>query len=109
MLQGKCQLLKIYINEDSKYKSHNLVNVLVSRFRELGIEGLTIMRGIEGYGRKKELHTVKILDLSSSLPLIIDVVDTPEKIEKAVNVARQIVTGGLMLITEVEVLPTNSK
>lgn len=108
MLQGKCQLLKIYINEDSKYKSHNLINVLVSRFRELGIEGLTVTRGIEGYGRKKELHTVKILDLSTSLPLVIDVVDTPEKIDKAVNAAKEIVTRGLILVTDVDVISTNS-
>ena len=59
MLQGKCQLLKIYISEDSKYKSHNLANVLVSEFRELGMNGLTITKGIEGYGKKKVLHTIK--------------------------------------------------
>ena len=108
MLQGQCQLLKIYISEDSKYKSHNLVNVLVSKFRELGMDGLTITRGIEGYGKKKELHTVKILDLSSSLPLIIEIVDTPDKIEKAIAVAKEIVKEGLMFVADVNVISSNS-
>lgn len=104
MLQGKCQLLKIYIKEDAKYKSHNLSNVLISRFRKLKMDGLTVTRGIEGCGRDKELHTVKILDLSSSLPIIIEVVDTPDKIEKAAAEAKEILNGGLMFIIDVNVI-----
>lgn len=104
MLQGKCKLLKIYIKEDAKYKSHNLSNVLISKFRELKMDGLTVTRGIEGYGRDKELHTVKILDLSSSLPVVIEIVDTPDKIEKAAEAAKEILNGGLMFVTDVNVI-----
>lgn len=104
MLHGKCQLLKVYINEDSKYKSHNTVNILVSIFMEIGMEGLTVTRGIEGYGKSKELHTVKVLDLSSSLPIIIEVVDTPDKIQKAAVAAKKIADSGLMFVTDINVI-----
>lgn len=104
MLHGKCQLLKIYVNEDSKYKSHNTVNILVSKFIEIGMEGLTVTRGTEGYGKSKELHTVKVLDLSSSLPIIIEVVDTPDKIQKAAAAAKKIAESGLMFVTDVNVI-----
>lgn len=104
MLHGKCQLLKIYVNEDSKYKSHNTVNILVSKFIEIGMEGLTVSRGIEGYGKSKELHTVKVLDLSSSMPIIIEVVDTPDKIQKAAADAKEIADIGLMFVTDVNVI-----
>lgn len=104
MLHGKCQLLRIYVNEDSKYKSHNTVNILVSKFIEIGMEGLTVSRGIEGYGKSKELHTVKVLDLSSSLPIIIEVVDTPDKIQKAAAAAKEIANSGLMFVTDVNVI-----
>lgn len=104
MLHGKCQLLKVYINEDSKYKSHNTVNILVSKFMEIGMEGLTVTRGIEGYGKSKELHTVKVLDLSSSLPIIIEVVDTPDKIQKAAAAAKKIADSGLMFVTDINVI-----
>jgi len=103
-LSGPCKLLKIYLNEDSKYKSHKLVHELVMRFKELGIAGVTVIRGIEGYGSQKKLHTVKILELSASLPLIVEVVDTEENIEKAILVAKEIVNEGLVITTDVQVV-----
>lgn len=104
MLTGKCKLLKIYISEGSKYKSHNLTNALIAKFKEIGMEGATVSRGIEGYGHSKALHTMKVLDLSSSLPIIIELVDTYEKIEKAIVVAKEIVNEGLIITTDVDVI-----
>lgn len=104
MLQGKCKLLKIYISEGSKFKSHNLINVLIEKFKEIGMAGATVSRGIEGYGQSKALHTVKVLDLSSSLPIIIELVDTAEKIEKAIVIAKELVNEGLIITADVEVI-----
>jgi uncharacterized protein len=103
-LSGPCKLLKIYLNEDSKYKSHKLVHELVMRFKELGMAGVTVSRGIEGYGYKRKLHTMKILELSASLPLIVEVVDTQENIEKAILVTNEIVNEGLVITADVEVI-----
>jgi uncharacterized protein len=104
MLKGKCKLLKIYISESSKYKSHNLTNALIAKFKEIGMAGATVSRGIEGYGQSKAIHSMKVLDLSSSLPIIIELVDTCEKIEQAITIAKEMVNEGLIITAEVDVI-----
>jgi PII-like signaling protein len=104
MLKGKCRLLKIYISESSKYKSHNLTNALIAKFKEIGMAGVTVSRGIEGYGQSKAIHSMKVLDLSSSLPIIIELVDTCEKIEQAIEIAKEMVNEGLIITAEVDAI-----
>lgn len=101
---GKCKILKIYVSEDSKYKGHNLYHALVLKLREIGMAGVTVTRGIEGFGQEKRLHTTKILDLSLSLPIIIEVVDIPERIEKAIPIVEGMVNEGLIMVTDVNVI-----
>lgn len=100
----QCRILKIYVSEDSKYKGHNLYSAVVFKLKELGIAGVTVTRGIEGYGKGKAIYTTRILDLSSSLPIIIEAIDTVEQIEKAVPVIEQMVNEGLMMVTDVNVI-----
>ncbi len=100
----KCQILKIYVSEDSKYMGHNLYNAVVFKLKELGIAGVTVMRGIEGYGEGKTIRTTRILDLSSSLPVIIEAIDTKEQIEKAIPVIDQMINEGLVIVTDVNVI-----
>ena len=100
----KCRLLKIYVSEDSSYKGHNLYNAVVYKLRELGVAGATVTRSIEGYGHGKSVHATRILELSSSLPIIIEAVDTIEMIEKAIPVIEEMVNEGLILTTDVEVI-----
>jgi PII-like signaling protein len=99
-----CQLLKIYVSEDSKYKGHNLYSAVVFKLRESGIAGATVTRAVEGYGKGKALHTARILDLSSSLPVIIEAVDTAENIQKVLPVISDMVNEGLVLVTNVQVI-----
>ncbi|QCX33486.1 DUF190 domain-containing protein [Caloramator sp. E03] len=103
-ISGKCKLLKIYLSEDSKYKGHNLYHALVLKLKEYGIAGVTVVRGIEGYGQEKRLHTARVMDLSLSLPIIVEVVDTAERIEKVLPIVKEMVNEGLMMITDVEVI-----
>lgn len=100
----KCQILKIYVSEDSRYKGRNLYNAIVFKLKELGIAGVTITRGIEGYGEGKILHTTRILELSGSLPIIIEAVDVVEQIQKAVPVIEEMVDEGLIMLTDVDVI-----
>jgi len=74
-LNGNYKILKIYVNEDSRHKGHNLYHAIVLKLKELGMAGVTVTRGLEGYGKSKAIHDMKILDLSSSLPIIIEAVD----------------------------------
>lgn len=103
-LKDDCKILKIYISEDSKYKGHNLYHALVLKFKEIGMAGVTVTRGIEGYGQDGRLHSTRILDLSLSLPIIVEVIDIPERIENAISVAKEMVNEGLMMVTDVHVI-----
>jgi PII-like signaling protein len=103
-LKGKCKMMKIYISEDSKYKGHNLYHALVLKLKEMGMAGVTVSRGIEGFGQEKCLHSAHILDLTLSLPIIIEVVDLQERIEQAVPAVEEMVNEGLVLVTDVEVV-----
>lgn len=103
-LTRKCKMLKIYVNENSRYKGHNLYHAVVLKLKEIGMAGVTVTRGLEGYGQKKAIHTAKILDLSSSLTIIMEVVDIPEKIEKAIPIIEEMVNEGLMIVVDVDVI-----
>lgn len=103
------KLLKVYINEDSTYKGHNLYHALVLKLKEIGIAGVTVTRGIEGYGQGKLLHTTRLLDLTLSLPIIIEVVDTEENIQKAIPVVKDMVNEGAVILTDVQVIQMGRK
>lgn len=100
----QCKLLKIYLSEDSKYKGHSLYNAVVFMLKEAGIAGVTVTHGIEGYGKGKALHTSRILDLSASLPIIIEAVDSAAQIKKILPAIENIVNEGLIFVTDVTVM-----
>ncbi len=100
----KCQLLKIYLSEDSKYKGHNLYSAVVHKLKESGIAGATVTRAIEGYGKGKAIRTARILDLSASLPVIIEAIDTVEQIEKVLPTISEMVNEGMIFVTDVNVI-----
>lgn len=104
ILSRKCKIIKIYISEDSKYKGHNLYHAIVRKLAEAGMAGVTVSRGIEGFGHEKRLHSTSILDISLKLPVIIEVIDTPEKIEMAIPIVNEMVNEGLVLVTDVTVV-----
>lgn len=106
-LSGECKMLKIYISEDSKLEGHNLYHALVFKLREIGMAGVTVTRGIEGFGQGKRLHSEHFLDISLQLPVIVEVIDTAEKIDMAITVVKEMVNEGLMTVTDVNVLQTN--
>lgn len=103
-MDTKYKMLRIYIGESSKYKGKNLYNFIVMKLKELGIEGVTVLRAIEGYGKTKKLYNMKILDLSSSLPIIIEAVDTDEKIKNVMPVIKEIIKEGKIIIIDVDVI-----
>ncbi|NLH01771.1 MAG: DUF190 domain-containing protein, partial [Clostridiales bacterium] len=71
---------------------------------ELGTAGATVSRAIEGYGKGKAVHTTRILDLSSSLPIIIEAIDTKENIEKVIPIISEMVNEGMIFVTDVNVI-----
>lgn len=108
-LNKQCKILKIYISEDSRYKGHNLYHAIVHKLAEIGMAGVTVTRGIEGFGHEKRLHSTSILDLSLKLPIIVEIIDTPEKIETAIPIVNAMVNEGLVIVTDVTVVKYGEK
>ena len=79
--QGK--LLRIFIGESDRWHHQPLYEAIVLKARELGLAGATVLRGPMGFGANSRLHTAKILRLSMDLPMVIEIVDTPERIAEA--------------------------
>ena len=104
MVTENCKILKIYVSEDSRYKGHNLYHALVIKLKEIGMAGVTVTRGLESYGKSRAIHNMKILDLSSSLPIIIEVIDETSKIEMAIPIVSEMVNEGLIITSDVNVV-----
>ncbi|MGP0567040.1 DUF190 domain-containing protein [Nitrospina sp. 32_T5] len=94
-------LLRIFIGEDDRHEGRPLYKYLVELFRKEGMAGATVLRGTDGFGKTSHYHTTSILRLSTDLPIVIEVVDTREKIEGVLPKLEGVVTSGL--ITEEKV------
>ncbi|MCF1503393.1 MULTISPECIES: DUF190 domain-containing protein [Afifella] len=98
------RLLRLFIGESDEHEGRPLYEAIVLKAREMGLAGATVLRGPMGFGRSSRLHTSKILRLSEDLPLIIEIVDTAEKIESFVRAAEPMLGSGLVTLEKVEVV-----
>lgn len=96
-------LLRIFIGESDKYKGKSLHEWLVETARERGLAGATVLRGIMGYGGRSRIHTSKILRLSEDLPIIVELVDTQEKLEAFLELIDHAISDGLATLEKAEV------
>jgi PII-like signaling protein len=87
----------------SKYKGVSLYHAIVIKDKELGLAGATVFRGIEGFGANSRIRTARILELSNDLPLVVDIIDSVEYIEKLMPFLDEAVQEGLITIEDVEV------
>ena len=97
-------LLRIFIGESDKWHHQPLYEAIVLRAREMHLGGATVLRGPMGYGKSSRLHTAKILVLSMDLPMVIEIVDSEEKINAFLPVIDEMLTGGLVTLENVKVL-----
>ena len=102
-LPDEGKLLRIFIGESDRHDNMPLFEWIVRKAREEGIAGATVLRGLEGYGAHSRLHTAKILRLSSDLPVIIEIVDTEEKIEAFLPLIDCAIGEGLATVEKVQV------
>lgn len=96
-------LLRIFIGESDKHEGKLLYEWLVLKARELGLAGATVLRGMVGFGAHSRLHTFKIERLSEDLPIIVEIVDTKEKLEKFLAVIDGIINEGLATLEKAQV------
>jgi hypothetical protein len=97
-------LLRIFINESFRLRGKPLYEAIVKEARALHLAGATVTKGIMGYGLDSKIHTAKILRLSEDLPIVIEIVDEPEKIEKILPFLEEHVTEGLVTLEKVQVV-----
>jgi len=97
------QLLRIFIGESDKYEGKPLYEWLVIRAKEHGLAGATVLRGLMGFGANSRIHTSKILRLSLDLPIVVEIVDTREKIEKFLACIENVVFDGLVTLEKAKV------
>ncbi len=97
------KLLRIFIGENDKYEKQPLFEWIVKKARAEGLAGATVLRGLEGYGAHSRLHTAKILRLSSDLPIVIEIIDSEEKIEAFLPLIDEAIGEGLATVEKVEV------
>jgi len=97
-------LLRIFIGETDSYKGKPLYEQIVLKARELNLAGATVVRGIMGFGADSRMHAAKILRLSEDLPVIIEIVDTEEKLQKLQPFLDETVEKGLITLEKVKVI-----
>jgi PII-like signaling protein len=103
-LPHEATLLRIFIGESDRYEHKPLYEAIVIKAREVQLAGATVLRGAMGFGKSSRLHTAKILRLSMDLPLVIEIVDSDEKIQAFLPVLDQMMKGGLVTLEKVQVI-----
>src|SRR6266704_5171240 len=102
--KGERTLMRIFIGESDKYHGKPLYEALLEKFRERGLAGATVLRGVAGFGASSKLHTDKVLRLSMDLPMIIEVVETDEVIQALLPDLSEMIGGGLITLEKANVI-----
>src|SRR6186713_1666509 len=97
-------LLRVFIGESDRHNGRPLYEVIVGEARKRGLAGATVIKGFMGFGAHSRIHTAKLLELSQDLPIVIEIVDAPEKIEAFMPDLETMVGDGLITLERAEVL-----
>ncbi|MEO7167510.1 MAG: DUF190 domain-containing protein [Chthoniobacterales bacterium] len=97
-------LLRIYIGESDRWQHQPLYEAIVLKARELHLAGATVLRGPMGFGASSRVHTAKILRLSMDLPIVIEIVDTEEKVNALLPLLDEMMGGGLVTLEKIKVI-----
>ena len=107
-LEGEGKLLRIFLGESDRLDGKPLYEVIVLKAKEMELAGATALRGIEGYGAASRIHTAKILRLSEDLPIVVEIVDTEEKIKAFMPTVDQLFqrsgSGGMVTLERAEII-----
>ena len=108
-ITSRAKRLRIYIGETDHYKGRALYQVIVEKAKKLDLAGATVFRGLMGYGANSRIHTAKIVELSSDLPMLVEIVDSEEYIAKLMPYLDEMVQEGLVTIEDIEVIKYGKK
>src|ERR1041384_4563323 len=102
------QLLRIFIGESDHWQGRPLYEALILKAREMGLAGATMMRGLMGYGAASRIHTAKLLRLSEDLPVVVEIVDSQDKISAFLPLIDEMVQEGLVTLEAIQVIQYRS-
>jgi len=102
--EGERTLMRVHIGESDKWHGKSLHEALIELFRSEGFSGVTVLRGVGGYGSSSRYHTEKILRLSQDLPIVVEVVEFSERVEEILPRLDEMIGGGLITLEKVRVI-----
>lgn len=108
-ITSKAKRLRVYIGEADHWKGKALYHAIVLKAKELDLAGATVLRGLMGYGANSRIHTAKIVDLSSDLPILIEIIDNEEYIARLLPYLDEMVQEGMVTIDDIEVIKYGQK
>jgi uncharacterized protein len=103
-LPAEAELLRIFIGESDKHHGRSLYEVIVETARRRGLAGATVLRGTLGFGANSRIHTAKILRLSEDLPMVVEIVDQPDRIAEFLPELDKLIGEGLVTLEKVRVI-----
>lgn len=103
-LEGPGERLTVFVGETDQHGRTPLYREIVHRAHAAGLAGATVLRGLEGYGASRHIHTTRILSLSEDLPVVIVIVDTPERIDAFLPELDELITEGLVVRESVDIV-----
>ena len=103
-IEGEGTLIRVFIGEADTWHGKPLYEAIVLRAREEGMAGATVVRGLEGYGASSRLHTTRLLELSTDLPVVVEIVDTVERSDRLLPILDEMVGDGLVTSERVHVV-----
>ncbi|ALJ89937.1 DUF190 domain-containing protein [Thermus aquaticus] len=108
-LEGEAKLLRIFIGESDRHGGRPLYEAIVLEARKRGLSGASVFKGFMGFGAHSRIHSAKVLQLSEDLPVMVEIVDTEEKIRGFLPVLDGMVREGLVTLEKVEVIRYQSR
>ncbi len=103
-MEGQQVLMRIFIGERDRWEHRSLTDALVEMFKKAGFAGATVLHGTQGFGAHSTIHRDSVLRLSEDLPVIIEVVDSDEKIQAILPQLDEMLDGGLITMEKVQVI-----
>jgi PII-like signaling protein len=103
-IECKGQLVRVFVSSADRWHGKPLHREIVAAARDAGMAGATVLHGLEGYGTSSRLHTTKILRLSDDLPIVVEIVDKPERIRKFMPTLDEMVAEGLITVEDVDIV-----
>jgi PII-like signaling protein len=101
---GPAKLIRIFIGTGDRWEGKALYNAIVQRARQEGLAGASVVQGVEGFGANSRIHRASLIDLSTDLPIIVEIIDDAEKVTRFLPILEQMVTEGLSIVLDGQVI-----